>query len=315
MKLLKKLIKTLVISIALIGILISIFFGHNAIPLDKLKAKYAPSPSAFITIEDMNVHYRDEGNKTDTIPIVLIHGTSSSLHTFEGWASKLKNNHRVLRMDLPGFGLTGAFPNRDYSIAHYVKFINHFLEAKGVKQCVLAGNSLGGNIAWQYAVKYPEKVNKLVLMDASGYPLHSQKIPIAFRLAKTPILNKLLTFITPRFMAKASVENVYANKSKVTSKLVDRYYELTLRKGNRQALIDRMRSLEVSDTLQIKNITKPTLVLWGAKDLLIPINNAYKFHRDLPNDTLVVIKNVGHVPMEEKPEESLAALNSFLSKK
>jgi len=226
----------------------------------------------------MNVHYRDEGSKTDTIPIVLIHGTSSSLHTFEGWAAKLKENHRVLRMDLPGFGLTGPFPNRDYSIAHYVNFINHFLIAIGVKQCVLAGNSLGGNIAWRYAVKYPEKVNKLVLIDASGYPLHSQKIPIAFRLAKTPVLNKLLTFITPRFMAKASVENVYANKSKITPKLVDRYFELTLRKGNRQALIDRMRHLEVSDTLQIKNITKPTLLLWGAKDFLIPINNAFKFH-------------------------------------
>ena len=314
MKLLKKLIKTLLIAIALIVVFIGLFFGHSAIPLDKLKAKYAPSPSAFITMGGMNVHYRDEGPKTDTIPIVLIHGTSSSLHTFEGWTAKLKDSHRVLRMDLPGFGLTGPFPNRDYSIAHYVSFINQFLEVKNVKQCVLAGNSLGGNIAWRYAVKYPNKVNKLVLIDASGYPLKSKSVPMAFRLAKTPVLNKLLTFITPRFMAKSSVENVYVDKSKITPKLVDRYFELTLRKGNRQALIDRMRDLEVSDTLQIKNITKPTLVLWGAKDLLIPINNALKFHRDLPNDTLVIIKNTGHVPMEENPEESLVAFNSFLKK-
>jgi len=313
MKHLKKLVKILVISIALIAVFISVFFGYKAIPLDKLKAKYATSPSAFIAIDGMNVHYRDEGNNTDTIPIILIHGTSSSLHTFEGWASKLKENHRVIRMDLPGFGLTEPFPNRDYSIDHYVDFVNHFLEAKGIKQCVLAGNSLGGNIAWHYAVKYPKMVNKLVLIDASGYPLHSKSVPIAFRLARTPVLSNLLTFITPRFMAKASVENVYADKNKVTEALVDRYFELTLRKGNRKALVDRMKNTVDSDILQIKNIQKPTLVLWGEKDFLIPINNAYNFHRDLPNNTLVIIKNAGHVPMEEKPQESLAAFMGFLN--
>lgn len=313
MKFLKKLLKIVVISMALIVVFISVFFGHSAIPFDKLKVKYATSPSAFIAIDGMKVHYRDEGNNTDTIPIVLIHGTSSSLHTFEGWASKLKENHRVIRMDLPGFGLTGPFPNRDYSIDHYVDFVNHFLEAKGIKQCVLAGNSLGGNIAWHYAVKYPKMVNKLVLIDASGYPLHSKSVPIAFRLARTPVLSNLLTFITPRFMAKASVENVYADKNKVTEALIDRYFELTLRKGNRQALVDRMKNTVDSDTLQIKNIQKPTLVLWGEKDFLIPINNAYNFHRDLPNNTLVIIKNAGHVPMEEKPQESLAAFMGFLN--
>jgi len=313
MTFIKKILKITLLSIALIVIIISILFGHSDIPLDKLKAKYAPNPSEFTQVDGMNVHYRDEGNNTDTIPIVLIHGTSSSLHTFEGWTSKLKENHRVLRMDLPGFGLTGPFPHRNYTIENYVEFVKHFLDARGINQCILAGNSLGGNIAWRFTVKYPKMVNKLVLIDASGYPLHSKSVPIAFRLARTPVLSNLLTFITPRFMAKASVENVYADKSKVTESLVDRYFELTLRKGNRQALVDRMKNTVDSDTLQIKNIQKPTLVLWGEKDFLIPINNAYNFHRDLPNSTLVVIKNAGHVPMEEKPRESLAIFMDFLN--
>jgi pimeloyl-ACP methyl ester carboxylesterase len=312
MKFLKKLLKISVISTALIVVFISVFFGYKAIPLDKLKAKYAPSPSAFTSLDGMNVHYRDEGNKADTIPIVLIHGTSSSLHTFEGWTSKLKKSHRVIRMDLPGFGLTGPFPHRNYTIEHYVDFINHFLEVKDIKHCVLAGNSLGGNIAWRFAVKYSNKIDKLVLIDASGYPLHSKSVPIAFRLAKVPVLNNILTFITPRFMAKASIENVYADKSKVTESLVDRYFELTLRKGNRQALVDRMKMPGNTDTLQIKNIHKPTLILWGDKDFLIPLDNALKFHRDLPNDTLVILKNAGHVPMEENPDESLAVFTAFL---
>ncbi len=313
MKLLKKCLKIIVISSALIVVFISVLFGYNAIPLDKLKEKYAPNPSEFIQIDGINVHYRDEGNREDILPIVLIHGTSSSLHTFNDWTYRLKKNHRVIRMDMPGFGLTGPFPNRNYAIENYVDFVKHFLDAKGVNQCILAGNSLGGNIAWRFAVKFPKMVNKLVLIDASGYPLESKSTPIAFKLAKIPILNKFLTFITPRFMVKASVENVYADKSKVTKSLIDRYFELTLRKGNRQALVDRITAVPNPDTLDIKNILKPTLLIWGEKDNLIPLNIAYKFQRDLPNDTLVIIKNTGHVPMEENPDESLAAFDNFLN--
>ncbi|MCF6214406.1 MAG: alpha/beta hydrolase [Flavobacteriaceae bacterium] len=311
----KKFLKIALLSFVLIVIIISVLFGHRDISLDKLKAKYAPSPSEFIQVDGMNVHFRDEGNSTDSLPIVLIHGTSSSLHTFEGWAINLKKNHRVVRMDIPGFGLTGPFPRRNYAIENYVEFIKHFLDARGIKQCVLAGNSLGGNIAWRFAVKYPKMVNKLVLIDASGYSLESKDVPIAFKIAKMPILNKILTFITPRFMVKASIENVYVDKSKITDALIDRYFELTLRKGNRQALVDRMKVKINSDVIsEIKNIKHPTLVLWGAQDYLIPTKSAYRFHKNLPNDTLVILKDVGHVPMEEKPQESLAAFMDFLSK-
>ncbi len=294
---------------------IFILYGYRDIPVDELKEKYAPSPSAFIMVDDMNVHYRDEGSIIDTLPIVLIHGTSSSLHTFDKWADNLKIKKRIVRMDLPGFGLTGPFPNRDYSIDNYVIFIEHFLSLKGIKKCILAGNSLGGQIAWQFTVKNPEMVDKLILIDAAGYPLESKSIPIAFRFARIPVLNKLLIFITPRFMVRSSVEDVYADKTKVSESLVDRYFELTLREGNRQALVDRMMLwMDTSAINLIKNIKHPTLVLWGEQDLLIPTSQAYRFHDDLPNDTLIILKHSGHVPMEENPQESLDALLTFLEK-
>ena len=300
------------VSLALVLILF-IFFGHRDIPLNELKAKYAQIPSAFITIDDMDVHYRDEGFKMDTLPLVLIHGTSSSLHTFDAWVATLKSEKRVIRMDLPGFGLTGPFPDRNYSIDNYVIFIEHFLSSKGIKRCILGGNSLGGQIAWQFTIKNPELVDKLILISAAGYPLESKSVPIAFKMARTPVLNKILTFITPRFMVKSSVENVYADKMKVTDPLVDRYFELTLREGNRQALVDRMTmGMDMSSNHLIKTIQQPTLVMWGEQDLLIPTKSAYRFHSDLPNDTLVILYNVGHVPMEESPEETLAALLSFI---
>jgi len=313
MKPISKLFKTALFGLISIAVLLSVFFGYPDKSLDELKSKYAQDPSKFIVIDDMNVHYRDEGNSLDSLPIVLIHGTSSSLHTFDAWTSSLKNKKRVVRMDLPGFGLTGPFINQQYSIDNYVDFINHFLSAKGIKKCILGGNSLGGEIAWNFAVKNPNMVDKLILIDAAGYPLESKSIPIAFKIARIPVLNKLMTYITPRFLVQKSVENVYFDKIKINKTLVDRYFELTLRKGNRQALIDRMTFFSTTSSIQkIKNIQQPTLIIWGEQDLLIPINSAYRFQSDLPNGTLVILKKSGHVPMEESPQKSLAPVLSFL---
>ena len=314
----KNLTKILKVGMYILGaliFLICILFGYRDKPVSELKAKYAPSPSAFVSIDGMDVHYRDEGNANDSLPIVLIHGTGASLHTFDEWASILRGEHRVVRMDIPAYGLTGPFPSRNYSISNYVDFIEKFLTARSIKRCILGGNSLGGQIAWQFTLKNSDKVDKLILIDAAGYPIVSKSTPIFFTLARTPILNKILTFITPRSLVRSSVENVYADKTKVTEALVDRYFELNLREGNRQAFVDRITMpYDTGNVPLIKTIQQPTLVLWGEEDGLIPLSNAYRFHADLPNDTLVILKNMGHVPMEENPKESLKAVLDFLAK-
>ncbi|TYA58882.1 alpha/beta fold hydrolase [Formosa maritima] len=315
MKYVTKSLKIILTIVLLIIITVVVFFGHRDIPLNKLKAKYAKTPSLFISVNGMDVHFRNEGNQADSIPIVLIHGTGSSLHTFDTWAKSLKKSKRVVRMDIPAYGLTGPFPDGNYSMTNYTNFLKEFLTALDIKQCVLAGNSLGGQIAWNFTLEKPEMVKKLILIDAAGYPMNSKSVPIAFKLAKTPVFNKLLTYITPRFLVKSSVENVYFDTSKVTDSLVDRYFELTLREGNRQALVDRFKMTEDANAYNnIKNIQQPTLILWGANDLLIPVENAYLFQEDLPNDTLVILDDIGHVPMEESPLESLIPVINFLNK-
>ncbi len=309
-----------IFKIILVGLLvfvavIFIAFGYKDKTVKELTANYAPPPSAFIAVDGMEVHYRDEGNQADSVPLVLIHGTGSSLHTFDAWAAGLKKEKRVVRMDIPAFGLTGPFPNRQYSIQHYVDFMNHFLSALGIQKCIIGGNSLGGEIAWNYTVQFPGMVKKLLLIDAAGYPLESKSVPIGFKIARMSVINRLLTFITPRLMVKMSVENVYADKSKVTDALVDRYFDLTLREGNRQALIDRLNiPTDTSAIPLIRNIQQPVLIMWGNQDLLIPVKYAYRFHNDLRDDTLIILNNTGHVPMEENPQESLAALLAFLKK-
>ncbi|MEO0042228.1 MAG: 2-hydroxymuconate semialdehyde hydrolase [Bacteroidota bacterium] len=297
-------------------VLICLLFGYWDKSVADLKPKYATTPSAFVEINGLNVHYRDEGNVNDSLPMVLIHGTGSSLHTFDQWAEMLKTQKRVVRMDLPAYGLTGPFLSRNYSMEHYTTFIEQFLAARGIQKCILGGNSLGGQIAWQFTIRKPEMVSKLILIDASGYPIQSKSTPIAFRLARTPVLNQIMKWITPRFMAKMSVENVYFDKTKVSAALIDRYFDLTLRAGNRQAFVDRLTTAQTSDNLpKIKTIQQPTLVLWGEQDLLIPVEHAHHWHADLPNDTLAILKNAGHVPMEESPKESLEPVLSFLKQK
>jgi pimeloyl-ACP methyl ester carboxylesterase len=310
----KKALKYFVLGLAALLTLISVLYGHFDRSVEELKPKYAGPPSEFIPLMGMEVHYRDEGDPRDSLPLVLIHGTGSSLHTFDAWAASLKKDRRVVRMDLPGFGLTGPFPERKYSMDQYVDFVAEFLAGRGITRCILGGNSLGGQIAWNFTFEHPEKVDKLILIDAAGYAGKSTSVPLAFRIARTPVLNKILTFITPRFVVKSSVENVFADKTKVTDTLVDRYFELSLREGNRQALVDRMQMpFDTSKVQQLKNIAQPTLILWGEKDGLIPVESAYRFQKDLPNDTLVILKNSGHVPMEENPAESLEVVLPFIA--
>ena len=306
-------IKIVLLSITLFAITIVLLFGYRDIPIEDLKAKYGQGASSFISVDGMDVHFRDEGDENDTIPVVLIHGTGSSLHTFDQWTHELKDEYRVVRMDLPGYGLTGPFPSRDYSVHAYVQFIEHFLEAMGISKCVIGGNSLGGHISWRFTVKNPQMVNKLILIDATGYPFKAKSEPLAFSVAKVPVIKNLFTFITPRFIARSSVENIYADKSKVTAELASRYFELTLRPGNRQAFVDRFTAKYDEEAYkQISEISHPTLILWGDKDLLVPVENAARFHQDLPNDTLVILEGTGHVPMEESPARSVEAAISFL---
>jgi pimeloyl-ACP methyl ester carboxylesterase len=308
-----KYLKFIVLSLLVLGVALSYFYWENDIPFDTLKSKYTTAASAFVDVMQMQVHYRDEGNKNDSLPLVLIHGTGASLHTWEESVKLLTDSFRVITLDLPAYGLTGPNPKRIYSQAFYVQFIDEFLKRIHVNKCIIGGNSLGGAIAWNYTYEHPTKVEKLILIDAAGYPMISESKPIAFTLAQIPVLKHMLNYITPRFLAKKSVMNVYDDPTKVTEKVVDRYFDLFLREGNRQAFVDRMNFSTYPDHLiRLRTIKTPTLIVWGENDKLIPIENAQKFHADLPNDTLVVLEKTGHVPMEENPGRTVDAIRLFL---
>lgn len=306
----------LVILLLVLVLMAGLLLGKKDIPAEELVQKYGRPPSQFMNLMNMRVHYRDEGNRNDTVPLVLIHGTSSSLFTWDSTVHLLGPLRRIIRFDLPGFALTGPHPQRDYSMDMYTRFVDSVLIRLGVHHCVLAGNSLGGAIAWRYAVRYPANVNKLVLVDAGGYVSKDKiDLPLGFRLAKMPVVNNLVKWITPKQLVRKSVEDVYGDKRRVTDALVDLYSDMTLRAGNRQALIDRMQlGLGEDASAQIRTIQIPTLIIWGDQDHLIPVSNAALFHRDIKGSELIVLKGIGHVPMEEVPWDFARALVPFLQK-
>ena len=283
------------------------------LPVSTLAPRWAPAPSAFIEVGGLNVHYRDEGPRDDPAPIVLLHGTSSSLHTWDGWAETLRAKRRVVRFDLPGFGLTGPNATGDYSDAAYVGFVLQMLDALKLARVVLGGNSLGGAIAWQTAVAAPERVVQLILVDAGGYAFEATSVPIGFRIARMPWLRGLMRHVLPRSVVESSVRNVYGDPNRVTPDLVDRYVAMTLRTGNRDALAQRMAQMSWGQNLGgLRTLTQRTLILWGGRDRLIPPAHAQQFARDIPGSTMVVFNELGHVPHEEDPQRTVLAVQRFL---
>jgi len=287
---------------------------YSDISAEELKKEYANEESEFVEIDGMEVHYRDEGQG---FPIVLIHGTAASLHTWDDWTKELTKTNRVIRMDLPAFGLTGPNTSRDYSIESYTKFLDDFVKKIEIDSFHLAGNSLGGNIAWNYTLEHPEKVQKLVLVDASGLPTGRSK-PWIFKMANIPALNTSFLYYTPKMLIKKNIKEVYADNSKITDELITRYHKMALREGNRQAFVDRAKLDFKHDSLAIieklKSIQNETLLIWGAKDEWIPLVCGEAMNDNIPNSVLNVLENSGHVPMEENPEESVKAIKIFLEK-
>ena len=286
-------------------------------PVQSLVARWGAPPSDFIEVNGQVVHVRDVGPRQDPSPIVLIHGTGASLHTWEGWVQALQGRRRVITFDLPGFGLTGPFGGRyppdDYRGDTYARFVIDLLDALKVPRAVLGGNSLGGEVAWRVAVMAPQRVERLVLVDASGPDFEPESVPMGFLIARTPGLNLLTEHLLPRALVAASVANVCGDPQRLTPELVDRYFELTLREGNRRALGIRLRQFVRGEHAErIGTIRQPTLILWGGRDRLIPPSVGRTFQASIPGSRLVVFDELGHVPHEEDPARTVEALRAFL---
>ena len=290
-------------------------FRVSDLPAAQLRAKYTSPDSVFVTVESgLSIHVRDEGQK-DALPVVLLHGSNSSLQTWEPWATRLKSRYRVVTMSLPGHGLTGPHPRRDYSPAAFDAVVLKVADMRGLGRFVIGGNSMGGEIAARFAANHPERVAGLLLVDASGAPFKGEAdLPIGFRIARTPVIRDIVEQITPRSLIAKSLEGTVADPRVLTPALVDRYWELLLYPGNREATIDRFSTpYHTLDAIALARLKVPVAIVWGREDRLIPVDSASWFKRALPQSTVTILDHVGHVPMEEAPDRSLAPVLPFLA--
>lgn len=298
-----------------------------------LERHYTDEASSFLHLDDARVHYRDEGPR-DAPTLLCLHGTASSLHTWDGWTDRLAGDYRVVRLDMPGFGLTGPRERR-HTVAGLVQSVSTLCTELELEDVTVAGNSLGGGVAWRLGVARPDLVSRLVLVDPGGATLLSY-IARHYRTLGTDILTR---YATPRIAVRTLLRDAYGDRSKLTADLVQRYYDLLLRRGNRRAVIElasnyredhfpEARSFPapggavlpstcdpspgVLDGYDISELSVPTLFQWGTEDTWLPTSLGRDLVDRVEGSRFVTYDGAGHVPMEEAPGRTAADTAAFL---
>ncbi|MFF7173090.1 alpha/beta fold hydrolase [Streptomyces pseudovenezuelae] len=262
-----------------------------------------PQPdSRFVVVDGLQIHYKRAGRGP---ALVLLHGSASSLQHFDRAAALLSESFDVIRPDLPGCGLTGPRPDRDYRVPAYAATVADFLEALRVPRYAVAGNSLGGNIAWNLALDHPERVTGLVLVNATGYP--EKEVPAGMRLTRNPLLRPLLRRVMPRSAIERNLRaNVGPQSTIVDDAMVDRAHQLMNHPGNRSAFVDFCNTDQPDRSARIPHIAVPTLVLRSAGI------GGQHFTRDIPGAGELVHPHGGHLLPEEEPQWVSDAIAQFL---
>jgi pimeloyl-ACP methyl ester carboxylesterase len=307
--------KLLILAISILVVAAACYFLVTPdIPRGSLVAKYGQPPSQFLTLADgARIHFRDRGPRGAPV-LVLIHGSNASLFTWEDWAARLSDAFRVVSLDLPGHGLTGAVPSGDYSDEALTSEVARFADKLNLSRFAIGGNSMGGGVAARFAEEYPQRVTQLILVDAVGMPVRQgEHIPLAFRLARIPVLDLILLYVTPRVLVVEGLNDAIVRKSVIDDRMIDLYWDFARMQGTRDATLRRFQAAE--DDFVARNagrITVPTLVLWGEEDRLVPPEAGRLYARAIRGAKLIVYPETGHLPQEEIPDKSASDVRNFL---
>jgi len=274
-----------------------------------LEPAYLARPSDMIDVAGTRLHVRDTGPR-DAPAVILIHGFGSSLHTWEPWAEGLDDRLRVIRLDLPGSGLSPPDPANDYTDDHVIAQLLALMDRLGVQRASFVGNSIGGRLAWTMAAEHPERVERLVLISPDGFSSPGFEYGKA---PDVPFIMQAMRYVLPRGMLKANIAVGYADPAALTEPTVTRYRDLMLAPGARKAMLDRMEQTVLRDPVpMLRRIQAPVLLVWGQKDGMIPFANAADYQSNLADVRLVSFPDLGHLPQEEAPARSLPPVRAFL---
>jgi pimeloyl-ACP methyl ester carboxylesterase len=300
--------------------LLSLWLWTPDLPRATLEARYLAAPADLRRVGLWQLHVRDSGPpssahgksdaQTDDPAVVLLHGFGSSLQTWDAWAQGLAATHRVVRIDLPGSGLSPPDPAHDYRDERSLQLLSALLDDLGLKRVSLVGHSMGGRIAWTFAARFPERINKLVLVAPDGYASFGFEYG---QPMEVPATLGLMRHVLPKPLLRMNLQAAYAQPESLSDAVTTRYHDLILAPGARQAMLDRLAQTVLQEPGPLlRQIQAPTLLVWGEADAMIPVSNARDYLQDLPGSRLVSWPQVGHLPQEEAAQLSLKAVVDFL---
>ena len=319
----KKILKYLTLFFFIL-LVIAVYSGtYLDIPRDKLEAKYASGASKFLDLKNgSRIHYRDEGDLYKPA-IILLHGFNGSLFNFERMVPLLSKEFRLISIDLPGFGLTGAVPSMDYSTQNSILVINELTKHLGVEKFSIAGNSMGGGIAWRYALENPEKTQSLILLASSGIYSSEERLqieeseresPLVWKLMRSNFVSYFLSLYTPKFFATQGLKTSVYDPNLATDEIANQFHELTLMQGSREAILSRFSKQNYSNEKPdiLKKIQAPTLIIHGREDNIIPFKSSINLDQYIQNSQLMIYPKIGHLPMYETPTRVANDIKNFL---
>lgn len=284
------------------------------IPYETLQAKYAGADSHFVDLPGgFHVHYREDGDPNAPL-LVLLHGFADSFTTWDGWVRELKPQFHLISLDFPGHGLTRAPAGSQISGDQLADFVDAFAAKLKLPKFAVAGNSMGGGAAWELAVRHPDRVNALILVDAAGFANDKPgNPPLAFKILRYRLGRVILSKIDNRPLIEQGLKDDVYDKSLITPSIVDRFAEFQRAPGHREILMGVDMGTRAGSTAeQLSTIKVPTLILWGESDPLIEPNAAKKFAAAIGGSKLITYPEVGHLPQLEIPRRSAADVAAFL---
>jgi len=298
--------------LASLAISAAVWFGLWAPDLEMsvLKQRYGSASNHVVEVDGVNIHYKDTGPQ-DAPVLLLLHGFGSSLQTWDVWATELERRYRVIRLDLPGFGLTGPSPVHDYSEQNDLATLTHFVDQLGLSSFSIIGHSMGGKMAWSLAASEPDRVKALVLMAPDGFP---ETKDIGTKPYEMPAVMALIKYCLPKVLVRKSIEQAFFDPQALSDSLVNRYYDMLRAPGVRSAILERSNQTLYTDPVpRLKKITAPTMLLWGEQDQMIPSSNAQNYARFISHSQTIFLAHLGHLLQEEQPVLALRQVEEFLS--
>ncbi|MBK9794614.1 MAG: alpha/beta hydrolase [Sphingobacteriales bacterium] len=301
--------------IVIVGLFLYAAYGRKDLTLTKeyVKEKYILPNSKFINWNGTEIHYTESGSG---FPILMIHGFGGSNRDFILLDSMVHDKYRVIRVDLPGFGLSD-FPKQTEENPDYIKvyddYFTFLLDTLHLDSCYVMGNSLGGLMSWNLAVKHPSVVKKLILFNSAGYDMAEVIKSANAKVFKYGIVQLLLQKGIPKFFTKRGMQRVFYNKSLLTVDREQRINDIWNRKGNMQQILNMASSDKYLDQNLIKQIACPTLIVWGKQDKVVHPKYAERFHSDIMKSRVIMYDSCGHVPMLERPLDVKRDVLKFLN--